>query len=272
MKTLGKYLLLIAFLILIVNRGAYAEVPPEIKKILKRGELVVAMYDQDIPPYFENKNKTLSGLDVDLCEALAKSLGVKLKIKLIPKADQYSDILKQLDDKNVDLVAAALYPSLDRSKEVRFTESYDTVDFLFLLNRKTLAKENLKVQKIQDLNKKSVNLTTFTTSIFDPIQTLLPMASITRSEKREVVHGACVKDGNHGCYIDELDYLRWKKKDPAVGLLLDKLKTSYKRPVSLAVHWKNQHLSYWVDQAIKSYKSDGTLDAIFKKHNWRLVE
>lgn len=267
-----KNLLFLSICINAVYFKASAEQPPDIQRIIKRGELVVAMYDQDLAPYFFKKNNIPQGIDVDLSEAFAKSLGVKLKIKLLPKADQYSDILNELKDQNVDLVLAGLYPSLERSKEVRFGEGYDSINFLFLLNRKTLTKKNIRIVKEADLNSPSINLATYTSSIFNLIKSITPKSIVNKYEKRNEVHDQCLSENVHACFVDELDYLRWKKAYPAIHILVDKLKTSYQKPIVTAVHWKNHHLAYWIDQAIRSYKIDGTMDSILRKHDRKVEE
>ena len=54
--------------------------PPDIRRIVKRGELIVAMHREDGAPFYTlDKAGQLCGLDVDLAESIAQTLGVKVR-------------------------------------------------------------------------------------------------------------------------------------------------------------------------------------------------
>ena len=52
---------------------------PEFARIVARGELVVAVLGVDQPPFFQQQNGQLVGIDIDIAKELAAKLGVKAR-------------------------------------------------------------------------------------------------------------------------------------------------------------------------------------------------
>ena len=53
--------------------------PADIDKIKKRGKLIVAMTQQDNPPFFYGEGKNVSGIDVDIARRVAALLEVEVE-------------------------------------------------------------------------------------------------------------------------------------------------------------------------------------------------
>lgn len=62
-------------------------------KIRERGVLEVAVYDR-FPPFSSEQNGQASGLDVDLAAALARELGLKLKVRSVRDGEDMDDDLR----------------------------------------------------------------------------------------------------------------------------------------------------------------------------------
>jgi cystine transport system substrate-binding protein len=85
-KRIGAFLLLSAFALASV-RPAFAD----LQKIQQTGVLKVAVYEE-FPPYSNKKE----GIDVDIAEALAKKLGVKLSLLPFPADENLNDDLRNM--------------------------------------------------------------------------------------------------------------------------------------------------------------------------------
>ena len=67
--------------------------PDGTDKILERGTLEVAVYS-DFPPFSYEKDGQTTGLDVDVASALAKAIGLKLKLRPIIDGEDTDDDLR----------------------------------------------------------------------------------------------------------------------------------------------------------------------------------
>ncbi len=57
-----------------------ASLHEDMKSIIDRGELVVALVDEQNPPwFFKNKEGILEGSEIELARAMAKELGVRVR-------------------------------------------------------------------------------------------------------------------------------------------------------------------------------------------------
>ncbi|MGC8493592.1 MAG: ABC transporter substrate-binding protein [Syntrophobacteraceae bacterium] len=96
---------------------AYASTLSEIQK---RGELIVACQTQGPPFSFVDKNGKRTGAAIELCELLAKEMGVKVKFLNY----DWDGIIPALLSKKADMLAADMTPTIPRAMQVAFTTPY----------------------------------------------------------------------------------------------------------------------------------------------------
>ncbi|GAB3247250.1 type 2 periplasmic-binding domain-containing protein [Chitinimonas naiadis] len=110
--------LLISFVLLaLAPLVAQADLVDDIRA---RGQLVVGT-NADAPPFgFQNKDKTISGYDVDMAALVAKKLGVKFVVQNVDPAER----INFLRAKKIDLVAAMLTKTSERERLVDFSYGY----------------------------------------------------------------------------------------------------------------------------------------------------
>jgi ABC-type amino acid transport substrate-binding protein len=111
--------------------------PPDIRRILERGELVVAIPKWDLSPFFFAKDGQLHGVDIETAQGLAKALGTKVRFDRVAASfDEVVDVVARGD---ADLGVAELSRTLPRSLRVRFSEPYLVMHQAMLINRLRLA-------------------------------------------------------------------------------------------------------------------------------------
>jgi polar amino acid transport system substrate-binding protein len=88
--------------------------------ILKRGEIRIGMTGTQPPFSMKAKNGELIGYEVDLAKALAKNMGVKLKLVEMP----FSDLLGSLKSGKIDAVMSGMTMTPERNLEVLFAGPY----------------------------------------------------------------------------------------------------------------------------------------------------
>jgi len=117
-----------------------ASSPPDIRKIRKRGKLIVAMHGKDQPPFFmHDKKGTLIGIDVELAQAIASEFGVNVEFNR--EAKSFDEVVDIVAEGKADIGISKLSLTLDRAKKVRYTRPYLNFSKAVLLNRLHLAKK-----------------------------------------------------------------------------------------------------------------------------------
>ncbi len=123
----------------------------KIGKIKAAGKLVVGT-SAEYPPYefhlLEEKGGDLVGLDIDIANAIAHELGVKLEVKDIV----FHKLFAALNADEIDLAIAGLVPSDGRKKIVDFSDIY----YQAIQNMVIRTEDRGKIACVNDLRGKKV--------------------------------------------------------------------------------------------------------------------
>lgn len=100
--------------------------------IKARGKLIVGT-SADYPPYESvDKDGKFVGLDMDLVREIGKRMGVEVEIKDMG----FDTLIAAVQNKKIDLVAAAMQGTTERDKTVDFTIPYNFVKDAFVTSNK----------------------------------------------------------------------------------------------------------------------------------------
>jgi ABC-type amino acid transport substrate-binding protein len=119
-------------------------------RIQKEGVLIVGMSGEQPPFNFVSRLDKVIGYDMDLAATIGKSMGVKVRIELMP----FSTLMKALQKREIDVIISGFASTEARSKELTFVGPY-------ALSGKSLVvtKERLKeITAATGFNDKSVHL------------------------------------------------------------------------------------------------------------------
>lgn len=109
---------IVAALSTLMAHTAFADQLADIKA---KGTLVCGTLGTAEPFSFPNpQTREVQGYDVDFCNALAKSLGVKLELKLISVAAR----IPELQQGRIDVIAANLGWTPERAEQIAYSEQY----------------------------------------------------------------------------------------------------------------------------------------------------
>ena len=119
-----------------------------------KGVLVAGVKDS-LPPfgYIDQKTRSIVGYDIDFLHAIAKKLGVKVELKPVTSATR----MPQLQEGNIDIIAATMTKNPERAKVIDFSHTY------FLTGQKFLTKTGT-VKSLKDLEGKKIGTTKGSTS------------------------------------------------------------------------------------------------------------
>ena len=88
--------------------------------VKKRGELIAGVR-YDMPPYgYVGDGGSVAGIDIEIVNAIAKKLGVKVQFKQVTAQTR----IPMLISGNIDLIAAGIGHTLEREQAVDFTVTY----------------------------------------------------------------------------------------------------------------------------------------------------
>ncbi len=118
--------------------------PSQLANLLERGELRVGLSGNQPPLNMRSKNGEIIGLEVDLVNTLAQSMG--LEVKLVPMA--FADLLNSLEKGDVDMVISGMTITPERNARVAFAGPYFISGKSVLTKSETIA----NVETVEALN------------------------------------------------------------------------------------------------------------------------
>ncbi|MBE8596034.1 ABC transporter substrate-binding protein [Xenorhabdus sp. BG5] len=105
--------------------------------IKKAGTVRIAVFDSNPPfGFIDPQTKKLAGYDVDIANAIAKDLGVKLELRPTNPANR----IPLLSSKKIDLIAANFTITGERAKQVDFSIPYFATGQKFIARKGVLTK------------------------------------------------------------------------------------------------------------------------------------
>lgn len=239
--------------------------PPDIQHILDRGTLVVAVLDRDNPPFFmKMEDGTLGGLDIQLAQAIADQLDVKLEINR--SADTFNGVVDTVFNREADLAISKISRTMKRAVKVRFSTPYVTMRQGLLINRLQLAqqaKSDNVTATIRDLSGdvgviKGSSYVGFLKQKF-PQATIVELDSwsdiVTAVSSGEILAG----------YRDELEIKKVVLTKPDAALQLQTaVLTDTQDALSVVLPWESRHLLAFTNQYLDTLESDYTVDSIIE--------
>ena len=109
----------------------------------KKDEELVMVTEAGFAPYEYYENGEIVGVDIDIANEIANSLGKKLVVKDVA----FDSIINEVKSGKADFGAAGISYNKERAKEVDFTINYSKSKQVVVVN------ENSNINKIDDLNK-----------------------------------------------------------------------------------------------------------------------
>ncbi|MES2940798.1 MAG: transporter substrate-binding domain-containing protein, partial [Pseudomonadota bacterium] len=133
-----------AFAAAVLAPTAHAD---QLDDIRKKGEIVVGVLGTDEPNSFvDPKTREVVGYEVDLANAIARKIGVKLVIKQLAVAAR----IPELQQGRVDLLAASLTHNKEREAQIDFSLT------TFVTGQKVMVKNSSGIKDVPELAGKRV--------------------------------------------------------------------------------------------------------------------
>ena len=192
---------------------------PDIARILNRGEIIVAVMATDTPPFFEEKNGVMSGIDIDLVNEIAAEL--KVGIRYERSAKTFNQVVEVVADGKADFGISKLARTLTRAQMIVYTAPYMTFRHSLLINRlgfAKIAKDSPVTQVIRDYTGTLGVLAG--TSFEEFARKNFPKAKMVKFKTWDEAVEAVKRGEIVALYRDEFEVRTVLKKDPKLTLTL----------------------------------------------------
>lgn len=254
MKT-KKFLSLLTIALLGLGMATSVAADTTVSDIQKRGELIVGV-KQDVPNFGYKNPETgkYSGIETDLAKMIAKELNVK--VTYVPVTAQTRGPL--LDNEQVDMDIATFTITDERKKLFNFTTPYYTDASGFLVNKSS------NITDIEDLNGKTIGVA----------QGSITETLIKEIGKKKGLKFSFVELGSYPELITSLHAHRIDAFSVDKSILsgytskrTEILDYSFKTAdYGVVTKKSNTELNNYVDQLIRKWKEDGTLQKLYDKY------
>src|SRR5262245_450192 len=230
---------------------------PDIKTIIDRGELIVAMTAGDQPPfYYVEPNGQLAGLDATLARDIASRLGVKVSFNRSPKS--FNEVVELVAQGGADVAISKLSRTLVRAQMVRFTRPYVTFRHAMLFNRLRLAQHAPEEALPQLLRGLKGNVGVIGQSSYEGfLSQYFPNATAVSFKSWDEAVAAVFAGQVLAVYRDELEIqkINQSRKDASLTLKTVIYK-DMKDYIAMAVAWNCPHLAAWLDIYLDTFATD----------------
>jgi ABC-type amino acid transport substrate-binding protein len=229
--------------------------PPEIQRIVERGEIVFGMTAADQKPFFykDESSGELIGLDVEIAYGIANTLGVRAVFNR--EASSFDAVVLNVANKKVDVALSKLSRTLRRASLVRFTRPYITFRQALLVNRLELAKvsseENLPLY-IKQLRGSIAIIRN--SSYIGYAETNFPLAEIKTYDSWNECIEALFAGEVLAAYRDEGEILIINETRADSSILMKPVFINDKQdPIAMAVAYDAPLLAEWLDLFLEDY-------------------
>ncbi|MGW8303885.1 MAG: transporter substrate-binding domain-containing protein, partial [Desulfobacterales bacterium] len=242
------------------SNTAKASASPVIDRILQRGELAVGMTGNMPPLNMTSKEGELIGYEVDLARAMAKAMGVRAKLTVIP----FAELLPALQAGKIDLILSNMTITPGRNLKVAFVGPYFTSGKAFLTKIKTIAMAD-EAEDIDAKNTKLVALKGSTSQAF--VEEAIPDATLIAANDYDEAVKMVLEDKVHAMVADYPICVVSVFRYPNQGLLSVVTTLTYE-PIGVGVPAGDPLLVNWVENFMGIAEETGLLQEL--QENWLL--
>lgn len=242
--------------------------PPDIRKIIDRGKLIVAVYHRDRAPFFMRDSEGgLYGVDIHLTGEIAAKLGVKVEFNCHPTT--FNEVVDTVARHEADIGIGSLSCTLERAKRVSFTKPYIILHHGLLINRVAAArqKHGSGIMDILQVPDTAIGVQGGTSHAASARERF-PRAVIREYPEWEDAVDAVMKGEVAAAIDDEVKVRKLIGARPEVAL---DLKTVVLKdtsdPIAIAVPWDSVNLLSWLNLYLDSLGGKLTVEGILKEYS-----
>jgi len=266
----SRPLLFFLLLLPLLAAAAQAADVPAIERIRQKGVLTVALFAEDVPPFFyADADGKLRGIDPGLAGDIADKLGVRLVFNRA--ATTFDDVIGEVAAGRADIAVSLLSDTLDRAVQVGFSRSYVSVRQFLLINRLELGKliadtdrrnAAASVPMLLDDPKARIGVIGGT-SYVGFLAEDFPRAVAVEFDTWDRMLAAVKAGELTALMYDEIEIGNWRLADPAGALELRSFHLAgHLDTIAIAVNRRDRDLQDWIDLYLTKIEASGFLAAL----------
>ena len=234
-----------------------ASASPVIDRILQRGELVVGMAGNMPPMNMTTKEGELIGYEVDLANAMAKAMGVRVRLAVIP----FAELLPSLQSGKIDLILSNMTITPGRNLKVAFVGPYFGSGKAFLTKLKTLA----MAEEPEDIEAKNIKLVALKGSTSEAfVEKAFPDATLITAKDYDEAVKMVVEDKVQAMVADYPICVVSVYRYPNAGLLSVVTTLTYE-PIGVGMPAGDPLLVNWMENFMGIAEETGLLQELRQK-------
>jgi polar amino acid transport system substrate-binding protein len=237
---------------------------PVLDRILARGELVVGTAGSMPPLNMTTRDGRIIGLEPDLAEYLALSMGVELRLE----KSQFSELLDALANGKVDMVISAMTITPERNLRFAFAGPYFVSGKCVLTKIDALA----STESASDINRADLTITALKGSTSEAfVEAMIPAARLDPAPDYDVGVSRVLTGKADAMVADYPICLVTHARNPNSGLVSVITRLTYE-PLGIALPASDPLLLNFVDNLLQGLAITGRLDQLqeqwFENTSW----
>jgi len=246
------------------HHGCAATHSPVLDRILERGALVVGTAGSMPPLNMTTRDGRIVGLEPDLAEYLALSMGVELRLEKF----QFSELLDALADGKVDMVISAMTITPERNLRFAFAGSYFVSGKCVLTKVGALA----SIDSASDINQANLTITALKGSTSEAfVEAMIPAARLDPAPDYDTGIQLVLTGKADAMIADYPICLVAHARNPDSGLVSVITRLTYE-PLGIALPASDPLLLNFVDNLLQGLAITGRLDQLqqqwFENADW----
>jgi ABC-type amino acid transport substrate-binding protein len=240
------------------------QLAPDIARIVKRGELVVALLASDAAPFFHVRDGVLQGVDIELTTALARSLNVAVRYER--SARTYDEITEVVAQGGADIGVGKLARTLRRAQSVSFSAPYIRLEHGLLIHRLAFAGVARGQPFKTALRNFSGRIGVIAGSAWEEFgRRHFPQATLVPFETWRAALDAVQAGEVTAVYRDALELRTLLRRDPGLSLSLRAVTlTDVESVISIVVAWPDTVLRSYIDEFLAQRSDPPTVERLLR--------
>jgi polar amino acid transport system substrate-binding protein len=220
-------------------------------EIAQRGEIRIACQTQGAPFSFVDKNGERTGSSIDLCNLIAKEMGVKVKFLNY----DWDGLIPALLSKKADMLAADMTPTLKRAMKIAFSDPY------MYTGSVVFVKEDSPFKTLEDVRKPGTKIAVLLGSTGqNDAKKAFPKAQLKTYKGGGPLLINALLGGHTDAGVNDGSAVRGQSASfppNSIRILEGQLSKS---PLAFAVRYDSQDLLRWLNLFFLHISLDGRLD------------
>ena len=262
MKKMKKMLLGLVGLVAVGTLAACSNTSgTSVKKVQDSKQLVLAV-SPDYPPFeyqtIKNGKNTVVGIDIDLANAIAKKLDVKLKVSTM----DFNNVLTALSQGKADIAISGISATTDRKKSFDFSNVYYDATNEIVVKKSDLSKYN-SISDFKGLKLAAQKGSTQETAVNNQITGSVLVSLAATGDEINEVKGGMVS----GAVMEDMIAKSYVAANPDLAIANVKIPNLKSNPgMAVAVQKGSTELTSKINEVISEMKSSGELEKIIQEN------